>query len=308
MARCSSGRPYCQTAQRESRVLIRRLKQAATLAAGLLKHRDITADIAGELWRRQFETAQCMARTVARKSDLGSEKVISRQYRYLWICNPKVASRSIITALRRADPDAEIIHSKSLSDIYALYPEARDYHRFAFIRHPFHRALSFYAEIHFFPERYQGAQRRHKREKQQGFFDQCYGLEEASSFDAYCQWLNTPYGADAFAERHYQSQHLQMRLDDGRLPDFIGRFENLDEDWHRITARLGLPAPELPVLNTMAGWQPLSPEALMAARADKRALLTARNRELLAIRYATDLELGGYSPDLTATANMEVRP
>ncbi len=238
-----------------------------------------------------------MARTVARTPDTGAEKIISHRYKYLWLCNPKVASRSIIAALRCADPDAEIIYNQSVSDIYTRYPEVKDYYSFAFIRHPFDRALSLYSEIHFSPERYQGAQRQHKREKRQGFFDRCYGLAEAGSFDDYCRWLNTPYGSDAFADRHYLSQRLLICLDDGRRPDFIGRLENIDEDLPQVAQCVGMPKPELPMLNTMTGWQAETPDALETARASGRACLTDRNRALLSTRYAADLELGGYSPD-----------
>ena len=272
----------------------RRLKQSAALASILLHHSGIAGDIAGALLRGQFETARHMARTLARTPDIRAEKIISRKYRYLWVCNPKVASRSIIAALCSGDPDAEIVKNRSVSEVYSLYPEVSDYFSFAFIRHPFDRALSLYSEIHLSPESYQGAQRQHKREKRQTFFDSCYGLAEASSFDAYCRWLNTPFGSDACAEKHFLSQHLQIRRDDGRLPDFIGRLENLDEDLQQVAIKVGMPPPEPPMLNTMSGWQVEQPEALETARRAMRAHLTERNRALLSTRYAADLELGGY--------------
>ncbi len=278
------------------RVLIRRLKIAAALASTSLRHRSVAADIVSALWGGNFNQVRHIAYMAARTPDLRAEKIVSRKYRYLWICNPKAASRSTIAALCSADPGAEVIRGKSVSEIYALYPEARDYFSFAFIRHPFDRALSFYSEIHFAPERYQGAQRRPKKEKRQSFFDWYYGLEEASSFDDYCRWLNTPYGSDEFADRHFRSQHLLIRLDDGRFPDFVGRFENINEDLQQVAKRVGMPPPELPMLNTMAGWQPLSPEALQTARSVMRSHLNERNRALLSTRYAADLELGGYSP------------
>ncbi len=277
-------------------LLKRRLKQAAALTSAPFHHPKVGVDIVGALSRGAFDRALHIARTTTLAQDFGAEKIISRQYRYLWICNPKVASRSIIRALCSADPDAEIIKNKSVSQIYALYPEVRDYFSFAFIRHPFDRALSLYSEIHFSPERYQEAQSQHKKEKRQKFFDQCYGLEDAGSFDEYCQWLNTPYGSDMFADPHFRSQHLMIRLADGRLPDFIGHMESIDEGLRQAAEMVGMPAPELPMLNTMAGWQSSS-DALNAARTAMRAHLTARSRELLLERYATDMELGGYSPD-----------
>ena len=55
--------------------------------------------------------------------------------------------------------------------------------------------------------------------------------------------------------------------------------------------RLDMPTPELPMLNTMAGWRPSSSEAVRAARSEMSHLLTERNRALLTARYAADLEL-----------------
>ncbi len=276
---------------------VHRLKRYAALASKLPHHHEVAAGIMGALLRGQFQTGRRMAHTVMRTPDLTSEKIISCRYEFLWICNPKVASRSIISALFSADPGASIIKGKSVSEIYAMFPEVRDYYSFAFIRHPFDRALSFYSEIHFSPERYQEAQRLHKRDKRQSFFDRCYGLVEAGNFDDYCQWLNTPYGSDAFADKHFLSQHLQIRLDDGRLPDLTGRLENIGEDLKRVAERVGMPTPELPILNTMAGWHFDTPDTLNTARSVMRAHLTERNRELLSERYAADLELGGYSPN-----------
>ena len=177
-----------------------------------------------------------------------------------------------------------------MSEVYALRPEARDYFSFAFIRHPFGRALSLYSEIFSFPRSFRRVQRSNKDEKRRLFFH-WYGLEDITSFDAYCRWLNTPWGSDSFANRHYLSQHMQIRLPDGRLPDFVGRLETVEEDLKRIAGRLGMPVPKLPMLNTMAGWTAASPDALERARAEMASGLTEENKALLRTRYAKDLEL-----------------
>lgn len=262
---------------------IHRLKK---LAAAPLNP-PLAGSIAAALLRGEFKAARGMA---AQARDLGAEKIVSRKYRFLWLCNPKVASRSIIAALRCAAPDAELIHAKSVSDIYEMYPEVKDYYSFAFIRHPFDRALSFYAEMRFFRERFDGRGRCLKERRQQYYGAMFPRLAEVDSFDGYCDWLNTTQGSDLLAERHFLSQHLQIRLPDGRLPNFIGALENFDEDFTRIAALLGMPAPQLPMLNTIAGWQPPA-AAVKAARADMSACLTERNRALLAKRYAIDLDL-----------------
>lgn len=264
----------------------RRLKQLAAVLA----HPPILKDTIRLSLLGRFDEARRCAVNALRRPNFGAEKIVSRRYRYLWLCNPKVASRSLIAALRSADPDAEIIEHRSISDVGAMYPEVRSYYSFAFIRHPFDRALSLYAEMRFFRERFDGVNRIRKEERQRFYNDHFYGLGDLDSFDDYCRWLNTPYGADAFADAHYLSQRPQILLEGGRLPDFVGRLENIGEDLKRVAMRLDMPAPELPMLNTMAGWRPSS-EAVRAARSEMTHLLTERNRALLTARYADDLEL-----------------
>ena len=235
-----------------------------------------------------------MTITAAQQPDVYNDKIVSRTYKYIWIGNPKVASRSLLAALLSTDPNAEIIRNKSMADICTLYPEAEDYYSFAFVRHPFRRALSFYSELRFAHQRYPQVFRLRKEKKRQDLFKRFFGLAEVHNFDDYCQWLNTWCGSDSFADRHFLSQHLLLRLDGGRLPDFIGRFENIESDLSRIARHLDMPTLVLPRLNTMAGWQP-TPEALRTARLTMATLLTERNKALLRTRYANDFELGDYS-------------
>lgn len=266
--------------------VLRRAQQAVAV----LHHPQVVLDMAGAVARGRGRDALRMARTASRTPGK-AEKIVSRKYRYLWICVPKVASRSIMAALRATEPDIAVICDKSIFELYKLHPPAESYTSFAFIRHPFDRALSLYAEMRYFRERFDGPHRYLKGQRQL-YFERCFhGLAEVDSFNDYCQWLNTRYGSDAFADAHFLSQHLQMRLADSRLPDFIGRLEAIDEDFERIVAQIGLPATALPQLNTMLGWQASSPPALQQARAEMRALLTPNNKALLRRRYAADLQL-----------------
>lgn len=272
--------------------MLSRLIRTLTAAAA---HRAVAREVAAALARGAFDDAKRMARAMSRSSDLQAEKVVSHKHRFVWLCNPKAASRSIKTTLLDADPAAEV-HEASVSDLYARRPEVRSYYSFAFVRHPFTRALSFHSELHFSPRILAGEQPPIPKEaKRRVILARCYGLVDTNDFDAYCRWLNTPWGSDAFADRHFLSQHVQIRLDDRRLPDFVGRYENLDEDFHRVASRLGIDAPALPVLNTLAGWR-ATPETLASARSAAEARLTEQNKALLRARYAEDLALGGYPP------------
>ena len=69
---------------------------------------------------------------------------------------------------------------------------------------------------------------------------------------------------------------------DGSLPDFLGRYENLEADWSTLCERLDLPAQPLPRLNTGAY------HAMPAVPVDGHLL------GLLRRRYAGDYGLGNY--------------
>ena len=276
------------------RKLKRRLGRQARAASRLMATPAVLGDVAGALLRGETARARRMTVTILQETDVRTEKVISRKHRFVWLANPKVASRSIVAALLGADPDAEIVYEGSIFDVYARYPETRSYYSFAFVRHPFDKAISYHTQLHRPRDGYEGDALSRVERTTRDKFARFHGLSEARDFDDYCEWLNSPYGSDAFADKHFLSQHLVIRAGHDRLPDFVGRFENLRADLARVAADVGMPAPALPMLNTMAGWQ-AAPEALRAARSRMSVQLTERNKALLRKRYAEDFRLGGYS-------------
>ena len=225
--------------------------------------------------------ALSIGKNAGRAPDDRAEKIVSHHHRFIWICNPKVASRSLIAALCEADPRAELLCERTLREIYAAERRTRSYLSFAFVREPYARAHSFYADKIARPPR-----------RARPITDEYHGFPRRG-FDEVCAWLNTPFGSDAFAERHWLSQHRQIRLPDGRLPDFVGRYERLDADFALVAARLGLRVPPLEPLNTISGWLP-APERAVVNRHRRATDLDARNRALLRARYAGDFQRFGY--------------
>ncbi len=232
-----------------------------------------------------------MASTATRSSALAlvTPKIVSPTYRCVWLSTPKVASRSILAALTSADPECKVYQMNAV-DLCRVRPDVRDWFTFTFVRHPFERALSFWYELHVSPWRYTEGRRRILFQKRADLFDRFYGLADTQEFDAYCEWLNTPYGADQHADEHFVSMESLLRLDNGRLPDFVGRLESIEADWRSVVARLGMPVPELPFVHSGVGWNAVA-EDVQAMRSARTRLLTARNRELLSVRYASDLEI-----------------
>lgn len=278
-------------------VRIPNLTAVLKVSSALLRHRKAASDVAMALARGRIGEAAHRARTATRRPDVLAEKVVSHKYKYLWLCNPKVASRSIISALCSADASAEIIRNASVSRVYEMYPEAAGYFSFAFVRHPMTRAYSLYRELLWGDVVNAGKRRLLKRGRRERLLHEYYGLDAVGTFEEFCEWLSTPYGSDAFADRHFLSQSMQLRLPDGCLPDFIGRFESLDEDLNLVAERLGLPGLSLPLLNSMAGWKAERGE-VESARSKLDDCRTPRIEELVRTRYADDFRIGGYAPDV----------
>ena len=217
----------------ELRWLLRRLSASPTLEC-----RQIADRLAGAISRGDEQAALEIAKNARRTPDTRSEKIVSHRYGFVWICNPKVASRSIVRALLAAEPGATVVRQKTMAELLSAYPEARRFFCFAFVRDPYERARSFFddkLDLGPLAPNWNG--------------DRLYfGLRKGMSFDEYCQWLDTPFGSDAFAERHWLSQYKHLEVD-GSLPDYVGSYENLQENWRWVLARLGVPHINLLHLN-----------------------------------------------------------
>lgn len=206
--------------------------------------------------------------------------------------NQKIASRSIISASLGVDPNVEIIQEQRSSFMQCI----RRLGITTALPSSGIRSVGYSHSIEKFTLLTNSLVRnnsRKKKEKRRKFFDRVYGLTETDGFGDFCRWLNTPYRSDASADRHFLSRYLQIRLDGGKMPDFIGRFENIETDWNRVTTHLGMPTATLPLLETISGWRP-TPEALKAVRTATAVHLTRRNKALLRTRYVEGLKLGSY--------------
>ena len=109
------------------------------------------------------------------------------------------------------------------------------------------------------------------------------------SFDAFAQWLNSEEGQDDVADRHWMSQHRILALDQPGLItyDFVGRLENLSDDYERLVEITKLDLP------------PLTHKLKTQAPDDFRKLYNEQSVEQIAKRYQRDIELFGYDFDDT---------
>lgn len=204
--------------------------------------------------------------------------------RLLFLCVPKVGSRTILNVLRAAAPDGWRLQERDLGStaFFAKYPEQQ--FRFGFVRHPYSRALSFYYDKF---SNYDGS------EGKKAMFARHPGLRPEMPLKEFLRWLAGPDGADGrSSDPHYTSQHLYLYTRDGKqATDHIGRIESLETDLTAILTRFKLPVVEIPRLNSNIGPARKSPIDTMA---DPAQYLDAEDSELLYKRYEKDFTYFGF--------------
>ncbi len=223
------------------------------------------------------------------RTDLKSEKLLSHQHRFLWVGVPKAATRSILTLLHRDPPvhlGTEQINEE-LRTILRGNGALRDYFIFTFVRNPWSRVVSTYFN----------KIATSREDVRQHFLSRYPGLSEGMSFEEFVRFLaGDPGGSDRHADRHWASQHLFLLDDSGRVPvQFVGRVETLQRDFGQVCRALGLTGMDLPVLNTRGGWQEREQGLQARDPHEYRQHYSDITRDLIAARYATDIQAFGYT-------------
>lgn len=240
----------------------------------IVARRQVAGLLAAAIEAEDYAAAVALLATAGRRPDRRAEKILSHRHGFVWICNPKAASRSLIVALRAADPDAVLLRGRTLDEVLTRHPEARSFYRFAFLRHPWTRTYSFYADKH--------GRARRDRADYRWFIAPYHGVTIGMSFDELCRWLNAPCGSDAFADGHWLSQSLQIATAEwppARLRGFVREPRGGLADRDRAAG---------PALH------PADPAERAAGRHGSARTNGWRDGGPSRRRYAADIRLGGY--------------
>ena len=178
--------------------------------------------------------------------------MISHSHNFLFIQIPKTATSSIHGSLAqymKYDYSKIGRHSK-YSEAAEFYPESKNYFKFAFVRNPWDRLLSFY------------------------FFKKTDRAKIKISDDLSLKnFILTEAGQTKFNQCSY--------IDGFDENSFIGRFENLQEDFNKICETIDIPKQTLPLGN-----------------ATKHNHYTEyyddETREIVEEKYAQDIDYFGY--------------
>lgn len=218
--------------------------------------------------------------------------IVSEKGRWVYIQTPKVACSSIKTALAPLlgiDGEAQIredgttaIHKaigqagETVAKSEFVQRDYSDYFKFAFKRSPYDRVLSCYLQKCTPGTRGKPHPARYTTPEGNEI-----GLYKGMSFAEFVEVISQIPDADA--DVHYRSQVVNLYRADGVLiPDYVGRFETLEQDFAHVMREIGREA-RLPHLTR-------SP-----ASAKQGEYYDDRLRVLVAERFAADFKLLGYS-------------
>jgi len=157
--------------------------------------------------------------------------IIDNNKKFVFVAIAKTACTSIH---RRFD-----IHQDPIPNIYHMHlrnilkenPMTKDYFKFAFVRNPYDRLLSAFYNFRFSPE--------HK--------DWAYPIYKYDTFRDFVLDIKNSGCLDFI---HLATQFDFLRDGDDIGVDFVGKYENLNEDFAKVEDHLGLEHVILPVVRT----------------------------------------------------------
>jgi len=210
--------------------------------------------------------------------------VISHKHKCIFVEVPKTGSTSVRAILGKAwKPHLNLWQIKQLMEmswtefggrknrimaaLYLFVPEERrretgrkqfeSYFKFGFVRNPWDRVVSLY-------ERTEALQ-----------------LRNEMSFEQFVDWIQYSSATCVHSSPHRYQLDWFVDANGNLLADFIGRFEQLDEDWAFVAQKLGVE------------------EKLPHRRENPRGrhyteYYTPRTRDIIAAKFKVDIERFGY--------------
>ena len=181
--------------------------------------------------------------------------MISDKFKCIFVEVPKTGSTSIRTIIGQpSKPHLNICQIANEIEREKFY----SYFKFGFVRNPWDRAVSLY-------ERKQGLQ-----------------LKSKMSFDEFIEWMKFSSATCLHPVPHRYQLDWFVSPHGDIIVDFIGKFENLRDDWGKISLKIGANS-ELPEVN-------VNPNK----RQHYSEYYTNKTRKIVLERFAVDIEYFGY--------------
>lgn len=208
--------------------------------------------------------------------------LISKSKKFLFVHIQKTAGRSFEAVLTENIPDLENFmgtHDHALWAKEKLSGEWNNYYKVGFVRNPWDRLVSWYTMI-----REKGAMTWKKRIFGRRRYNDLtqYVLSNSNSFEEFIyKCTDTIDDIDGRKSILY-NQIDYLSDENGKLiVDFVGRFENIEEDSKKVFENLGFENVSLPHKNS-------------SKHRNYRTYYTEETREEVRRRYSRDIDFFGY--------------
>lgn len=230
--------------------------------------------------------------------------------KFIQIAIPRTASTTISDALENRTYSDPKEHHCTIKEAISKYPEAKDFYKFSFVRNPFDKLVSIYFEFRK-NRKCQYSEKRVIDIELLSEFDigvivdhfrnnTMFGVEDivnkaqtihsatdTENFRNFCKNLKT---STRMKDLFFKPQFDYISIDGTNVMDYIGKFENLKEDWSHIRAEIGMAEASL-------GDSPKEPRGFMRGsdHPPYEEMYTEKEIEIVENLYKKDLEYFNYS-------------
>lgn len=148
--------------------------------------------------------------------------IVDDELKFAFIAIPKTACTSVQRYFNPTpqDPEPSIYHM-DIKTMSIEYPQVLDYYKFAFVRNPWDRFVSAY----------------HNFTQDSGHFYWSYPLLKYKNFEDFC--LNFE-NCESKNLLHFRPQFTFISIDEKNVMNYIGKYENLNEDFEMIKRTLNI--------------------------------------------------------------------
>lgn len=154
--------------------------------------------------------------------------------KYIFICTAKCASSSVNGKLNHFIHPEPKFHHMGINELVNFYPDINlnDYFKFTFIRNPWDRFVSLYNDM-FLKRKGKNKVMHYSylEKKNNTIFHQTKNFKEFAAKFEYSNWIN---------EAHFKPQYQYIFINQEISVDYIGRLENLKNDWEIVKSNIGL--------------------------------------------------------------------
>lgn len=188
--------------------------------------------------------------------------MISHEYKFIFVHIDKTGGTSCINAIFpyiKVGQSGHDFYNKHIDITYYIntFENHQEYFKFTFVRNPFDRALSKY--FHHYHRPTGGGTKIEKKAREMQFKT----------------WVKK--GGLKVFKPQYNFMYKESKL----LVDFVGRFENLQEDFNIVCDKIGIPRQQLPHKN-------------QSKHKHYTEYYDDETKEIVAEKYAKDIEYFGY--------------